>query len=124
MDWRAFLILSKTRDYERMQFDRRREDYKKTKERILKYSLQNQVYKVECIFQMVISSEFRVGQYRDDDHRGDAPHFISRISPVLSWLREFFSKYQFRKLIGLFLTKIDITSSKGNIKKVICSTPH
>ena len=43
MDWRAFLILSKTRDYERMQFDRRREDYKKTKERILKYSLQNQV---------------------------------------------------------------------------------
>ena len=43
MDWRAFLILSKTRDYERMQFDRRREDYKRTKERILKYSLQNQV---------------------------------------------------------------------------------
>ena len=43
MDWRTFLILSKTRDYERMQLDRRREDYKKTKERILKYSLQNQV---------------------------------------------------------------------------------
>ena len=43
MDWRAFLILSKTRDYERMQFDRRREDYKRTKERILKYSLHNQV---------------------------------------------------------------------------------
>ena len=43
MDWRAFLILSKTRDYERMQFDRRREDYKRTKEQILKYSLQNQV---------------------------------------------------------------------------------
>ena len=43
MDWRTFLILSKTRDYERLQIDRRREDYKRTKERILKYSLQNQV---------------------------------------------------------------------------------
>ena len=25
---------------------------------------------------MIISSEFRMGQYRDDDHREDAPHFI------------------------------------------------
>ena len=25
---------------------------------------------------MVISSKFRMGQYRDDDHRQDAPHFI------------------------------------------------
>ena len=24
---------------------------------------------------MVISFEFRMGQYRDDDHREDAPHF-------------------------------------------------
>ena len=24
---------------------------------------------------MAISSEFRMGQYRDDDHREDAPHF-------------------------------------------------
>ena len=29
---------------------------------------------MEYIFQMVISSEFRMGQYRDDDHREDAPH--------------------------------------------------
>jgi len=28
--------------------------------------------KAECIFSMVISSEFRMGQYRDDDHREDA----------------------------------------------------
>ena len=33
-------------------------------------------YKVECIFQMVISSEFRMGQYRDDDHRDYELHFI------------------------------------------------
>ena len=32
-------------------------------------------YKVG-IFPMVISSEFRMSQYRDDDHREDAPHFI------------------------------------------------
>ena len=25
---------------------------------------------------MIIWSEFRMGQYRDDDHREDAPHFI------------------------------------------------
>ena len=33
--------------------------------------------KVGCIFPMVISSEFRMGQYRDDDHREDAPHFMN-----------------------------------------------
>ena len=26
---------------------------------------------------MVISSKFRMAQYRDDDHQEDAPHFIS-----------------------------------------------
>ena len=31
--------------------------------------------KVECFYQMVIWSEFRMGQYRDDDHREDAFHF-------------------------------------------------
>ena len=31
--------------------------------------------KVGCIFSMVIWSEFRVGQYRDDDHLEDAPQF-------------------------------------------------
>ena len=32
--------------------------------------------KVGFIFPLVISSEFRMGQYRDDNHREDAPHFI------------------------------------------------
>jgi len=27
---------------------------------------------------MVISSEFRIGQYKDDDYREDAPHFNIR----------------------------------------------
>ena len=31
---------------------------------------------VRRVFPLVISSEFRMGQYRDDDHREDAPHFI------------------------------------------------
>ena len=34
--------------------------------------------KMECILPMVISSEFRIEQYRDDDHREDAPQFINQ----------------------------------------------
>ena len=33
-------------------------------------------FKVGCVFSMVILSEFRMGQYRDDDYREDVPHFI------------------------------------------------
>ena len=33
------------------------------------------VYKVGCVFPMVIRSEFRMGQYRDNDHHEDALHF-------------------------------------------------
>ena len=39
---------------------------------VQKYKL---IYKVGPIFPMVIWSEFRLGKYRDDDHREDAPHF-------------------------------------------------
>ena len=31
--------------------------------------------KVGCVIPMVIWSELRLGKYRDDDHREDAPHF-------------------------------------------------
>ena len=31
--------------------------------------------KVGCVFPIVIGSEFRIQQYRDDDHREDAPYF-------------------------------------------------
>ena len=31
--------------------------------------------KVGCVFLMVIWSEFRMEQYRDDGHRDDTPHF-------------------------------------------------
>ena len=41
-----------------------------------KYELfENKGTKIGCIFPMVISSGFRMGQYRDDDHREDASHF-------------------------------------------------
>ena len=33
------------------------------------------VNKVECVFPMVILSEFRMRKCRDDDHKEDAPHF-------------------------------------------------
>ena len=38
--------------------------------------MSNEISKVECAFPMVILSEFRMGQYRDDDYRDEAPHFI------------------------------------------------
>ena len=31
--------------------------------------------KVGCAFPMVISSDFRMGKHRDDDHEEDAPYF-------------------------------------------------
>ena len=39
------------------------------------------VTKVGRVFRMVMSSEFRMGQYIDDDHREDVPHFIIVIFP-------------------------------------------
>ena len=41
--------------------------------------LNNQVLaKVKCIFLMVISSNFHMGQFRDDSHQEDTPHFIPK----------------------------------------------
>ena len=39
-------------------------------------------YKVGGVFLVVIWSEFRMGQDRDDDHREDAPHFTNFYSVV------------------------------------------
>ena len=33
-------------------------------------------HKAECVFTMVILSDFRMGQHRDDDHQEVAPHFM------------------------------------------------
>ena len=33
--------------------------------------------KLGCVFPMVISSDFRMGEHRDDDHEEDAPYFSS-----------------------------------------------
>ena len=33
------------------------------------------INKVGCVF-LVLSSDFRMGQHRDDDYQEDAPHFI------------------------------------------------
>ena len=33
---------------------------------------------LKCILPFVISSEFRMRQYRDDDHRPETPHFNNR----------------------------------------------
>ena len=38
--------------------------------------------KVGCVYSMVMGSEFRMGQYKVDDHRGDAPHFTSSCYPI------------------------------------------
>ena len=51
--------------------------------------------KVGRVFPMVISSEFRMGQYRDDDHREYAPHFITQ------------SKFNFSAFPPLTIVNID-----------------
>ena len=38
--------------------------------------------KVGRVFRMVILSEFRMGQYIDDDHREDTPHFTREWSQI------------------------------------------
>ena len=38
--------------------------------------VEGQFGKAGCVFLMVIWSEFRTKQYRDDEHREDAPHYI------------------------------------------------
>ena len=53
---------------------------------------------VGCIFPMVISSEFRMGQYRDDDHSEDAPHFI--LNSV-----QFCSKFHFYRIFNIPVKK-------------------
>ena len=48
------------------------------KNHLAKRLLKQKVFrnKVECVFPMVIWSKFRMGQYKDNDHREDTPHFI------------------------------------------------
>ena len=42
----------------------------------LQYSIDyERQYKVECVFPMVISSEFSMRQHRNENHQEDAPHF-------------------------------------------------
>ena len=38
--------------------------------------------KVGCVFLMVIWSDFRIGQNRDDDHKEDTPHFIGSAGSI------------------------------------------
>ena len=52
-------------------------------------------YKVPCAFPMVISSDFRVGQHRDDDHEEDAPYF-KKIFKIILWVQEFSSQEPYR----------------------------
>ena len=47
------------------------------------FNLKWPIYKVGCIYPMVILSEFRMGQNWDDDHRVDAPHFIKNYLPKI-----------------------------------------
>ena len=43
-----------------------------------------EVNKVGCVFPMVISSEFRMRQYIDDDHREDTPRFTVMVTVMLN----------------------------------------
>ena len=41
--------------------------------------------KVGCVFPVVISSDFRMGQHRDSDHQENASHFSSDIEIINRW---------------------------------------
>ena len=55
----------------------RKEALQKLINLFIRYSKVNiyPIYKVGCVSQKVISSEFRMGEYGDGDHREDALHF-------------------------------------------------
>ena len=42
------------------------------------------IRKIGCAFQMVISPEFLMEQYRDDDHREDALHCINFVAHFIN----------------------------------------
>ena len=54
-----------------------------------------------CIFPVVISSEFRPGQYRDGDHREDALHFNYQFDH-----QDWATKRQHLMLVGKLIEKI------------------
>ena len=71
--------------------------------------------KLGCAFPMVISSDFRVGQHRDDDHEEDAPYFNLfysvtvqnskfLVSVFFRKFLDFFRIFEFSLEIGFFLT--------------------
>ena len=96
------------------------------------------VDKVECVFLMVILSEFRMGQHRDDDHQKDAPHFIDQaIYWFVSLLKEAITNYhhgywkakeslgqpiEFKRSISMFLSVIEFPRkwNFSNIETKFC----
>ena len=51
--------------------------------------------KVECVLPMVISTEFRMRQHRNDGHQEDAPHFSMQANKTLINVLERNSFYEF-----------------------------
>ena len=76
-------------------------------------------YKVGCIFPMVIWSEFRMGQYWDDDHREDAPQFtfndMAALVPIfnvcISWIC---LQLLIATLFDTFLVNVVIADASGS----------
>ena len=68
-------------------------------------------FKVKCAFLMIISSDFRMGKHRDDDHGEDAPYFTRslrslRFSSISKWI---FSEKTTKKSLSQF--EITLTNS-------------
>ena len=45
------------------------------------------MFKVGCAFWMAISSDFRMGKHRDDNHEENAPYFRIEISAIFKILQ-------------------------------------
>jgi len=71
---------------------------KSTWSKILLWQKIQVCYKVECVVSMVIWSEMRIVQHRDDDHRKHAPHFIVNSLIYLA----FYVTYAY---FGIFVTE-------------------
>ena len=86
---------------------------------------------MECVFLMVIWSEFRMRRYRHDDHRVNAPHFIiSESFSNTQWSRNIYIIFFITALVmisiidGFFNFRISICRQRRHLGSRIVEHYH
>ena len=74
-----------------------------------------QLYKVECVFPLVISSEFRMRLHRDGDHQEDAPTLSSPHYSYAEFTMGFLTGFslEYSAIICNRTLKADSTAASG-----------